>query len=106
MHSAIKNAKVHHFADDTNLLFSNKNNKILRKNINSDLALLLDWLCANRLSLNVVKTEFVIFRPARSKRSDRVTLQLNNKTLFESSNIKYLGLIFASIIIFSNLKKN
>ena len=66
---------------------------LLTKNINSDLELLFDWLCANRLSLNVGKTEFVIFRPARSKRSDRVTLKLNNTTLFESSKIKYLGLI-------------
>ena len=41
MHNAVKNAKGHHFADDTNLRFSNKYLKILRKNINSDLALLL-----------------------------------------------------------------
>ena len=73
MHNAIKFSKVHHFADDTNLLFSHKNLKILRKRVNMDLKLLFDWLCANRLSLNVGKTEFVIFRPARSKRLDRIT---------------------------------
>ena len=43
--------------------------------------------------LHVGKTEFVIFRPARLKRSYRVTLKLNNATLFECSKIKYLGLI-------------
>ena len=93
MHSAIKYSKVHHFADDTNLLFSHKNLKLLRKRVNSDLALLFDWLCANRLSLNVGKTEFVIFRPARSRRLNRVTLKINRCKIFESSKIKYLGVI-------------
>ena len=93
MHSAIKYSKVHHFADDTNLLFSHKNPKLLRKRVNSDLALLFDWLCANRLSLNVGKTEFVIFRPARSRRLNRVTLKINRCKIFESSKIKYLGVI-------------
>ena len=93
MHNAIKFSKVHHFADDTNLLFSHKNPKILRKRVNADLALLFDWLCANRLSLNVGKTEFVIFRPKRSKRSERVTLKINRCTIFESNKIRYLGVI-------------
>ena len=93
MHSAIKYSKVHHFADDTNLLFSHKNPKLLRKCVNSDMALLFDWLCSNRLSLNVGKTEFVIFRPARSRRLNRVTLKINGCKIFESSKIKYLGVI-------------
>jgi len=96
MHSAIKFSKVHHFADDTNLLFSHKNPKILRKRVNADLELLFDWLCANRLSLNVGKTEFVIFRPARSKRLNRITLNINRCKIFESNKIKYLGMILDS----------
>ena len=96
MHNAINFSKVHHFADDTNLLFSHKNLKVLRKRVNSDLELLFDWLCANRLSLNVGKTEFVIFRPARSKRLDRVTLKINRCRIFESNKIKYLGMILDS----------
>ena len=42
MHDAIQFSKVHHFADDTNLLFSHKNLKILRKRVNMDLKLLFD----------------------------------------------------------------
>ena len=34
MRHALKFSVVHHFADDTNLLYSHKNQKILRKNIN------------------------------------------------------------------------
>ena len=37
LHVAIKHGKVHHFADDTNLLIINKSLKTLNKNLNSDL---------------------------------------------------------------------
>ena len=51
------------------------------------------WLCANRLSLNTGKTEFIVFRPSRNKTSERLTLKLHHTKLFESSKIKYLGII-------------
>ena len=50
MHTAVKYSVVHHFADDTNLLYSDKNPKLLRKRMNEDLKLLFDWLCANHHS--------------------------------------------------------
>ena len=93
MHVALKNSTVHHFADDTNLLCSHKDPKVLRKLMNDDLKLLFIWLCANRLSLNVAKTEFIIFKPPRKQLRFRITLRLNGKLLFESCKIKYLGLI-------------
>jgi hypothetical protein len=93
MHSALKKSIVHHFADDTNLLFSHKNPEVIRKTMNNELKLLYDWLCANKLSLNVLKTEFIIFRPLRTKLENRVVLTLNNKRIYESRKIKYLGLI-------------
>ena len=79
MHSALKQSIVHHFADDTNLLFSHKNPEIIRKTMNKELKLLYDWLCANKLSLNVDKTEFIIFRPPRTKLENRIVLTLNGK---------------------------
>ena len=96
MHNAVKKSLVHHFADDTNLLYEDKNPKNIRKVMNSELASLYEWLCANRLSLNVDKTEFIIFRPPRQKLSDRIVLELNHIKIFESNKIKYLGLILDS----------
>ena len=61
--------------------------------MNEDLRLIYIWLCANRLSLNVDKTEFVVFRPPRTNTFNRFTLKLNRTTLYESPKIKYLGLI-------------
>ena len=65
MHRAVLSSGVHHFADDTNLLFSSKNPKLITKLLNKDLRLLFEWLCANRLSFNVAITEFIVFRPPK-----------------------------------------
>ena len=60
MHYSAMSSTVYHFADDTNLMCSSKNLKRLRKDLNKDLDLLYDWLCANRLSINTGKTEFIV----------------------------------------------
>ena len=96
MHNSIKISTVHHFADDTNLLFSSKNIKEIKKTLNNDLKLLYEWLCANRLSLNVAKTEFLVFRPPQKKLNERLVLRLNGSNIFESSKIIYLGVILDS----------
>ena len=93
MNQSIKNSSVYHFADDTNLLHSDTNPKSLKKAVNRDLILLYEWLCANRLSLNVGKTEFMIFRPPRKKLHNRIVLTLNRTKIYESNKIKYLGLL-------------
>ena len=93
MNKAVKHSIIHHFADDTNLLCKDKNPKMLKIKMNEDLKLIFQWLCANRLSLNVAKTEFIIFKPPRMNLDERFTLRLNGTTLFESTKIKYLGII-------------
>ena len=88
----LQNSLVHHFADDTNLIISNKSLKTLRQSMNKELESLYNWLCANRL--HVAKTEFLLFRNKLSKnRNFNFALRLNNKTLHESNGIKYLGIL-------------
>ena len=96
MHNAVKFSTLHHFAYDTNLLYSNKDINVLRKNMNKDLKFIFEWLCANRLSLNASKTEFIIFRPPNLGFVDSITLSLNQTKIYESAKIKYLGIILDS----------
>ena len=63
---AIKYYKVHHFADDTNLLYTNNSIKKLNKMLNKDLKNLTNWLNANKISLNVDKTEMILFKPIKT----------------------------------------
>ena len=62
LNQVIKCCKVHNFADDANLLYSGKSIEKFNKLVNIDLKNLLYWLSANKISLNVKKTELVIFK--------------------------------------------
>ena len=92
LHLAIKSCKIHHFADDTNLLHFNDSIKKLNKDINYDLKQLVHWLNANKISLNVGKTELVLFKPKKKKIDYDLKLKLNGKKLVQTSSVKYLGI--------------
>ena len=59
---AVVHSKVHHFADDTNFLYASHSLKNLNKTVNIYLSNLVQWLRANKISLNANKTEKVVFR--------------------------------------------
>ena len=67
LNQALKFCKVHHFADDTNLIHFSKSVNRLNKHVNLDLKNLTYWLNANKISLNVKKTELVIFKRQRKE---------------------------------------
>ena len=91
LHVVIKHCKVQHFADDTNLLIINKSLKRLNKLLNSDLKNLTNWLNANKISLNVSKTELIIFKPKRKPLNFNMKIKLNGKILYPTDSGKYLG---------------
>ena len=67
LNQAIKFCKVHHFADDTNLLCLSNSIKKLNKLVNADLKHLANWLNANKISLNIKKTKMAIFKSKLKK---------------------------------------
>ena len=67
LNQAVIFCKVHHFADDTNLLYMSNSIKKLNKLVNPELKHLVDWLYANKISLNIKKTEMVIFKSKQKK---------------------------------------
>ena len=92
LHNAIRHSVVHHFADDTNLLYVNKNLKTIQNKVNQDLKSLCTWLRANKISLNASKTELIIFRDPRKKFTSDLKLKIDGKKLIPSSSVKYLGI--------------
>ena len=91
LNQAIKLCKVHHFADDTNLLYLDKSIKKLNKFVNIDLKNLVNWLNANKISLNVKKTEMVIFKSKRKKFNHTVKIKLSGKRIYPTASVKYHG---------------
>ena len=91
MHTAIKFSTVHHFADDTNLLYTNKSIKKINMHVNHDLQLLCQWLRANKLSLNADKTELVIFRSKTNKITKKLNFRISGQKIHPTTHLKYLG---------------
>ena len=92
LNQALKFCKVHLFSDDTNLIHFSKSVYRLNKYVNLDLKNLTYWLNANRISLNVKKTELVIFKHQRKKLNSPIKIKLSRKTLYPSMSVKYLGI--------------
>ena len=57
---------------------------------------LVHWLNANKIALNVGKTELVLFKPIRKKIDYALSLKLNGKRLFPTTSVKYLGIKVSS----------
>ena len=80
----------HIFADDSNLSYANKS--LLQKStVNDQLKFVHQWLCPNKLSLIIEKSNFVIFYPSQKPVPFSVKLTLNNEELIQVKYIQYLG---------------
>lgn len=89
----------HLFADDSNLFCEHKNISEHEASINNELSNVHTWLCANRLSLNIDKSNYVLFHPPQ-KNIQRLSLNLkiNDKHLKREFCIKYLGVMIDSTL--------
>ena len=89
------------FADDTTVSFSSSHPETLYDTMNTQLELLNQWFGANKLSLNVKKTKYIIFKPSIGSQNRVVNNQLltiNNQPIERISNtsdnksFKFLGI--------------
>ena len=78
------------FADDTNIYLEDKNLENLQDVMNHELKKLFEWLCINRLSLNISKTNFVVFY-AINKIKFPITILINKQAIEEVKFVKYLS---------------
>ena len=82
------------FADDTNILFSHHDPKTLEKIINTELKHISDWFKANKLSLNIKKTNYMIFKNKYSNKPDiNIKIQIDNRLIQQVDTTKFLGLL-------------
>ena len=78
------------FADDTTLLFADKNILLLHNKLKHDLELIKQWIIDNKLSLNISKTNLVFFTN-RSDNSEFPPVAIENKTVQQVPYTKFLG---------------
>ena len=80
LHKAIQYCKIHHFAKDLRNLFNtSKSVKNLKKLVTCEVRHLNNWLSANKIYLNVEKTELVISKSPRKVPPHEIKLNLLEK---------------------------
>lgn len=86
MPNVIKDSFINLFADDTLLYVYGNNAKNMVKKLNDDLSRVHQWLCANKLKLNVNKTKFMYISKNGGAIDNNVVL--NGVTIERVRNIK------------------
>ena len=86
----------HLFADDSNLFYAHKSLLQLETTVNNELHEVFNWLCASKLSHNIEKSNYVIFRPPQKLVNYPINLKINSQILMHENSIKYLGIMIDS----------
>ena len=77
------------FADDTTLYYSHRNLSYAKWCIEEDLTSLIEWFCANKLTLNLDKTVAMLFH--RTKSTTQLKLHVGNYDIPQVTETKFLG---------------
>ena len=81
------------FADDTNLFMSHKDPVYLATSLNSELNKLSAWFKANKLSLNLKKTNFMLFKPRQKKYQFPMQISVNEQRIEQVKETVFLGVV-------------
>ena len=89
--NGLQKGKALMFADDTTIFFQYKRLSELTSTANTQLKNVNEWLIANKLSLNITKTNYVIFQTPHCKQTTKqLNIILNNHALQRNSDTKFL----------------
>ena len=81
------------FADDTNIFYTNKSYNKLFSVVNEELCKLSEWFRLNKLTLNVSKTNYMLFGRKQRLASDSNKLRIDDNEINIVSKIKFLGVL-------------
>ena len=100
LNGVINFSKIHHFADDTNILYTSNSLEDINTKINRDLKPVAEWLKATKISLNSGKAELDLFRSKDKKISKNMSFRISVQKINMISQTKYLGLVLDEHLIF------
>ena len=92
------------FADDTNLTFSAVDLSILQTEMSNDLNRIFNWISSNKLTLNILKTDFMVIgsRQRIVTLAGSISLSVNGLTLQQVESTKCLGLTIDQFLTWRN----
>ena len=89
------------FADDKDVFISGNNLRKLINTLHIELDKLYAWLQSNKLTLNLLKTHYMVFHRAKHKHMD-VKLCINKVPIQQVHNTMFLGVIIDANLNWSN----
>ena len=94
-------SKVHHFTDDTHMLYISNSLKVTNRKVNYGLRHIVEWLRANKITLILDKTKLILFR----SKNKNITKSMNFRISEQKKNIicktKYLVIIHGKHLTFN-----
>ena len=93
MSSASKESKLLLYEDDSAILYSHKDSRVISEKLGSELGMCSKWLIDNKLSLHMGKTKCILFGSKRKLRKHgHFSIECNGHTIKAQHSVKYLGL--------------
>ena len=81
------------FADDTNIFYSHTDASYLMEVVNLELKKITCWFYTNKLSINVKKSNFIIFRPRQNRQTLDLAFNISNYSIDRVKETTFLGVI-------------
>ena len=102
--NCIEKSTVRMFADDTTLTASGIALPEIESKINHDLNNVQKWLLANKLCLNLIKTEYLLIGSKQkiSKLTNDPVIQIANRLVNRVTNKKSLGVVIDQYLLWDN----
>lgn len=95
------------YADDTAILYSHKDPKIIENKLNEELSSCHSWLVDNKLSMHSGKTECILFGTKRRiNKAEPFKLNINGCIIEAQKSVTYLGVIFDQTLSFEEAVNN
>ena len=90
--------KFYLFADDTNIYYESSDLLNIQKILNRELRKVRKWLEANRLALNIEKTNFVLFHSSQGKLIQTIILKIGKNKIKQETHVRFLGVLLDSTL--------
>lgn len=106
LYNSLKFSKAILFADDTTIYVTGSHLQRLCMMLNSDLTELADWFKANKLSLNVSKTRYMLITNNPKDHEKTLNIRIGTDPIIKVHSFKFLGIIIDDKFLWTEHLKN
>jgi hypothetical protein len=97
----ISESQIYNYADDTTLLYSHESLEIVKKTLENDLLVLVDWFVRNGMKANPDKFQAILFSSG-VERDNVLSLRVGDSVVGTASEVRLLGVNIDSKLSFES----